>query len=71
MMQLSWDPTRPLDEILDEICRYYFGTRAAPLVKRMLYLMEEEKGAANRRATSFDPRIPEFAEQVKPMLPDV
>ena len=48
VMQLAWDPSRPEDEILDELCQYYFGEKAAPLAKESLLLMENQR---NRRIT--------------------
>jgi len=42
LMQMAWDPNRPVEEILDEACRYYFGDEAAPIVKELALLFEQE-----------------------------
>ncbi|MGO8688434.1 MAG: FG-GAP-like repeat-containing protein [Thermoguttaceae bacterium] len=68
MMQQSWDPQRPMEEILDELCRYYFGEEAAPVVKELFYLLEAERpdDFANPRV---NPRVQQLAAEAERLMP--
>ncbi len=68
MMQQSWDPKRPTEEILDELCRYYFGEEAAPKVKELFYLLEGERpdDSANPRV---NPRAQQLAAEAERLMP--
>ena len=68
MMQQSWDPKRPTEEILDELCSYYFGEEAAPKVKELFYLLETEQSDdfANPRV---NPRVQQLAAEAERLMP--
>jgi len=39
--RLLWDPSRSLEDVAGEYCRYHFGEAAAPLMQEALYQLEE------------------------------
>ncbi len=73
MMQLAWDPNRDVDGILDDLCCYYFGETAAPLLKEAFYLMEEERPhtvAEGLADPKVNPRIRQLLEQAEGLMPE-
>ena len=71
MMQLAWDPERSGDEILDEVCRYYFGEKAAPWAKNAILLMENEKDRkVTDPLTKQDKQIKVLVQRAEAVMPD-
>jgi hypothetical protein len=76
LMQMAWEPERPVDEILGEVCIYYFGEKAASHVKDLAYLFEREgidlisshwkKPRTNRENIQTAAQLVRQAERVMP-----
>jgi len=74
LMQLGWDPDRPVDDILDEYCRYYFGEKAAGKVKEAIYLMEDDYinhiyADPTQKDMKLSPRVTELVNEAEKLLP--
>jgi len=68
MLQLGWDPDRPVTEIVEEICRYYFGRKAAPMISEAVFLMEKEQ-PANLNTPMVDPKVQQLVAEAEKQLP--
>ena len=67
-LQKAWNPKLSMDEILDDICRYYFGEEAAPILKEVFLLMEPEQPEI-LDDPQINPRVQELVAQAEPLLP--
>ena len=69
LLQMSWDPKLTADEILDDICHYYFGEEAGPILKEAFYLMEGEQPEILDDPI-LNPRVVELVAKAEKVLPD-
>lgn len=75
MFQKCWDPKRTADDIAEELCRYYFGEQAAPVVKELFYEMDKESVNhiyADREQKDYkgNPKIQDLVAKAENSLPD-
>ncbi len=68
MMQKAWNPERKTEDIAEELCRYYFGSAAAPIVKKLLYLLERER-IVDLAWPLTNPRVQELAREAEKVMP--
>ena len=69
LLQMSWDPSLSVDEILDDICNYYFGEEAGPILKEAFYLMEGEQPEILDDPI-LNPKVIELVAEAEKVLPD-
>ncbi len=67
-LQLAWDPSTDADRIVGELCEFYFGREAAPLVKQAIWLMEDESMVSSA-SPKTDPRVQELIASAETLMP--